>query len=145
MWDEILSSGKLMYGIGSDDAHTFRQPENRKAARPGQAWVMVRAEGLTAEALLKSMEQGDFYASTGVELADYQASDREIRIEIKEGNNTKYRILFIGREGKVLKEEVSSPAIYRFSGDEQYVRAKIIDSNGNMAWTQPVMIKQVLK
>lgn len=142
MWDEVLSSGKLMYGIASDDAHTFRQPENRGAARPGQAWVMVRAGELSAEAILESLEKGDFYSSTGVELADYQAGSREIRIEIKEGNNIKYRILFIGNDGSLLKEEVSSPATYKIQGDEKYIRAKIIDSNGNLAWTQPVIISR---
>ncbi len=140
MWDEVLSSGKLMYGMGVDDAHTFRQPENRKAARPGQAWVVVRAAELSVEAILDGLEKGDFYASNGVELADYRANQEEIRVEIKENTNTKYRVLFIGKEGKVLGEEVSSPAVYKFSGDEMYVRAKIIDSNGNMAWTQPVML-----
>ncbi len=140
MWDEVLSSGKLMYGVGSDDAHTFRQPENRNAARPGQAWVMVQARELSAEAILQSMEKGDFYSSTGIELADYQVRDQDIRIEIKEVNNTKYRILFIGHKGKLLKEEVSSPATYKFRGDEKYVRARILDSNGNIAWTQPVMV-----
>jgi hypothetical protein len=142
MWDEILTSGKLMYGIGSDDAHTFRQPENRKAARPGQAWVMVRARELSVDALLKSLEKGDFYSSTGVELADYQVDQQGIRIEIKEKNSFKYRVLFIGQEGKVLKEDVANPAIYKVTGDEKYVRAKIIDSNGNIAWTQPVMISR---
>ena len=29
----------------------------------------------------------------------------------------------------------------QFTGDEIYVRAKIIDSNGKMAWTQPVRFK----
>jgi len=142
IWDEVLSSGKLMYGMGVDDTHTFRQPENRSAARPGQSWVMVRAEELSVDALLKSLEQGDFYASTGVELADYQADQQGIRIDIKEKNHFKYRVLFIGQEGKVLKEDVANPAIYKFSGDEKYVRAKIIDSNGNKAWTQPVMINR---
>ena len=86
------------------------------------------------------MEKGDFYSSTGIELADYQVRDQDIRIEIKEVNNTKYRILFIGYKGKLLKEEVSSPATYKFRGDEKYVRARILDSNGNIAWTQPVMV-----
>jgi hypothetical protein len=31
--------------------------------------------------------------------------------------------------------------IYEMRGDEGYVRAKIIESNGLAAWTQPVMVK----
>ena len=39
----------------------------------------------------------------------------------------------------MLKEATSSPAAYTFAGDEGYVRAKVLESNGRMAWTQPVM------
>jgi hypothetical protein len=64
-----------------------------------------------------------------------------MKISIKEEKQTKYRVDFIGNKGKVLKEEINNPAIYVFKGNEKYVRAKIIDTNGNMAWTQPVKIK----
>jgi len=33
----------------------------------------------------------------------------------------------------------TATASYSFAGDETYVRAKILESNGRMAWTQPVM------
>jgi hypothetical protein len=33
-----------------------------------------------------------------------------------------------------------SPAVYVFKGDEFYVRAKVIESNGEVAWTQPVFL-----
>ena len=66
IWDAILSSGKLIYGVAVDDAHIFKRPWDRDAARPGQGWVMVRSERLTAEAILEAMEDGEFYASTGV-------------------------------------------------------------------------------
>ena len=36
VWDEILSSGILLYGIAVDDAHIFKRPWDRAAARgPG--------------------------------------------------------------------------------------------------------------
>jgi hypothetical protein len=34
-----------------------------------------------------------------------------------------------------------NPARYTFTGGEQYVRARIEDSNGLHAWTQPVIVK----
>ena len=141
VWDIILSSGKLLYGIAVDDAHTFKQPWNKNSARPGQAWVVVRAARLTTEAILEALERGDFYASTGVELTDYQANEREIRITIKQQGSSKYRVQFIGVGGRLLKEALTSTAEYQFRGDETYVRAKILESNGKVAWTQPVWRK----
>ena len=130
-----------MYGIAVDDAHNFKQPWNRNSARPGQGWVVVRAAQLNAVAILEALERGDFYASTGVELTDYQAGDREIRITIKQEGSSKYRVQFIGEVRRLLKEEISNPAVYQFRGDETYVRAKVVESNGKVAWTQPVWRK----
>jgi hypothetical protein len=146
IWDYLLFGGKQVYGIAVDDAHVFKRPWDRRAARPGQGWVMVRAEGLKPQALFAAMERGEFYASTGVELEDYQATEKSIAIKIKEDPTSKYRVQFIGKGnnpyqgGRLLKEEISSPATYQIRGDEGYVRAKIIDSNGKIAWTQPIMI-----
>jgi len=87
------------------------------------------------------MERGEFYASTGVELDEIQTNEQEIAITIKEDPTAKYRIQFIGKGGKLLKEEVTSPARYQIRGDEGYVRGKVLDSNGLIAWTQPVKVR----
>lgn len=141
VWDRILSSGQLVFGIAVDDAHVFKRPWDRMAPRPGQGWVTVRADALTVEAVLGALERGEFYASTGVALRDYVVDARSMTITIDEHPTSKYRVLFVGRGGRVLKEATRSPATYAFSGDEGYVRAKVVDSNGNVAWTQPVLTR----
>ena len=47
---------------------------------------------------------------------------------------------FIGQGGRVLSEEAEPAAVYAFTGDEGYVRVKVIESNGQVAWTQPVPV-----
>ena len=138
VWDRMLSSGKLIYGLADDDAHVFKQPGNPDVPGPGRGWVMVRAERLAARPIVDALERGDFYATTGVELADYQVTDTAITVSIKPGPSSKYRVQFIGRNGAILSEAIASPAVYQFKGDELYVRAKILESNGRVAWTQPV-------
>lgn len=142
IWDAILTSGKLIYGIASDDSHYFKRLGDHTAPTPGQAWVVVRAENLTPNALLSAMEHGDFYASTGVELSDYRISRRGITISIREEKSSKYTVHFIGRGGRILKTVITNPAVYNYRGNESYVRAKIIESNGKLAWTQPIIIKK---
>jgi hypothetical protein len=138
VWDRILSSGKLIYGLADDDAHVFKQPGNPNVPGPGRGWVFVRAERLAPRPIVEALDRGDFYASTGVELADYQVTDKAITITIKTEASSKYRVQFIGRDGTILSEAISSPAVYTFKGDELYVRAKVLESNGRFAWTQPV-------
>jgi hypothetical protein len=138
VWDRILSSGQQIYGLADDDAHVFKQPGNPNVPGPGRGWVFVRAERLAARPIVEALDRGDFYASTGVELSDYRVTDTAITITIKQDPYSKYRVQFIGRDGVILREAISSPAVYEFTGRELYVRAKVLESNGRYAWTQPV-------
>jgi hypothetical protein len=138
MWDRILSSGRLMYGIAVDDAHHFKRPGDPAASGPGRGWVYVRAPRLDRRAIVEALDRGEFYASTGVELSAYDASPSGISIGIRTTAWSRYRVQFIGRGGQVLSEQTEANARYTFKGDEGYVRARILESNGLTAWTQPV-------
>jgi hypothetical protein len=141
VWDAILSNGTLLYGIAVDDAHVFTQPGNPDVSGPGRGWVVVRAPRLEARALLDALERGDFYASTGVELSDYQATAKQVTVTVKPTTFSKYRIQFVGKGGRVLREVTEPTATYDIRGDEGYVRARVLESNGRMAWCQPVVVK----
>jgi hypothetical protein len=140
-WDAILSSGVWLYGIAVDDAHVFKQPGNPNVAGPGRGWVMVRAARLEPRAILDALERGEFYASTGVTLRTYDVTPQTISIDVQVAATAKYRVQFIGAGGKVLKEVASPQASYDIRGDEGYVRARVIESTGRLAWTQPVAVK----
>jgi hypothetical protein len=140
VWDRLLSAGKVVYGIAVDDAHVFKQPGNPAVSGPGRGWVTVRAPRLDARALMESLERGDFYASTGVVLDDVRATPKDLTVRVKVEGVTKHRIQFIGKGGAVLREAFEPTATYAFTGAEGYVRAKVIDSNGRMAWVQPVPV-----
>ncbi|MBA2525867.1 MAG: hypothetical protein H0V18_08820 [Pyrinomonadaceae bacterium] len=118
MWDVVLSSGKLLYGIAVDDAHTFKQPWNRNSAQPGRGWVVVRTDRLSTTAILDALERGNFYASTGVELSDYQTTDKDMTVTIKQEGSSKYRVLFIGKGGRVLREVITNSAVYEYLGEK---------------------------
>ena len=135
MWDKLLTAGRRVYGVAVDDSHHLKRPWDTDVALPGKAWVVVRAER-DAKSIVAALERGDFYASTGVELEEVSAS----RVKVREKNKARYRIQFIGSGGRVLQESEGAAATYAIRGDEGYVRAKVIDSNGRMAWGQPEFI-----
>jgi hypothetical protein len=142
LWDSLLTRGKVIFGVGTDDSHYFTRPWDRTAARPGQAWVVVRATELSAGAIVRALRGGQFYTSTGVELADYTADARSVVLTIARprGADTRYRTEFIGRGGRVLRVVNGLAARYQMRGDEGYVRARLSDSNGLQAFTQPVFV-----
>jgi hypothetical protein len=164
MWDIVLAtrlagpSPELMYGVATDDTHNYHTFEPR-AANPGQAWVVVRSGQLTPESLIRAMNAGDFYSSTGVTLTDIAFRNGTFTVQVAPEPGVTYRIRFIGTrrgydpssreatnaEGKtvrtthiyspeigtVLAEDQGTTASYTLKGDELYVRAKVISSRRN--------------
>jgi hypothetical protein len=161
MWDislafrlSRLNLGPL-YGLAVDDSHNYHQ-QSRSKSNPGRGWVMVHAPRLSAEAIVAAMEDGDFYASTGVTLKQIRRTDRALDIEIDAEPGVTYTTHFIGtlkgfdpssrpgprptnsifavtrlyseEIGTVLAVAAGSTVRYTAEGDELYVRAKIISS-----------------
>ncbi len=142
MWDQLLSAGMGIFGVSVDDAHNFRREFTIDRSNPGRGWVVVRAPTLTRENILAALINGDFYASSGVELKNVVSTSDSLTVEIKTSaaSQTRYRVIFIGSGGRVLAVSNENPARYKFSGNEGYVRARVEDSNGRRAWTQPVFV-----
>ena len=143
MWDQLLTAGMRIFAVGVDDAHNFRQEFTIDRTNPGRAWVVVRAPALTRDDILAALSKGDFYASSGVSIRDIQATSSSLTVEIQstQADPKRYRVFFIGKEGRVLATSPDNPASYHFAGDEGYVRARVEDSGGLKAWTQPAFIE----
>ena len=133
LWDQILSAsnGRLVYGVAADDNHsTFSQAF--------KGWIMVRAASLTKENILSAVRAGDFYASTGIVLNDYviDYAAKTITVNSQNGNI----VTFIGNNGAILKTVSGALGVYQVTGNEKYVRAKITNTAGKAAWTQPIYV-----
>jgi hypothetical protein len=181
MWDIVLALrlGKhklpLVYGMATDDAHGYHVYGVGKV-NPGRGWVMVRAPYLSAEAIVRGLESGDFYCSSGVKLEDFGRKGNELRIAIKGEEGVRFKTQFIATlrsasldseprldkdgkpltvtrvysndVGKVIAESDDLNPTYVMTGQELYVRAKIISTklhanpfqkgDVEVAWTQPV-------
>jgi hypothetical protein len=146
LWDSLLSRGKVLFAVGDDDAHSFKlqDADDYELTRPGRSWIMVRADTLTAAAILSGIRRGDFYASTGVTLSELSMSAQRIRLSMSRPANDDRRFTteFVGRGGRVLSTVNGTDAEYIVKGNEGYVRARVTDSNGRHAWTQPVFLKR---
>jgi uncharacterized protein (TIGR03437 family) len=138
-WDAALTQGKLLYGLAVDDEHTL---DNPAGALPGRAWVMVRAASLSPTAITQALASGDFYASTGVTLQNYQVSLTAITIGVEDSGSAT-TIDFIGRNGQLLQRSTGNSAVYEFTNHEQYVRVKLVNGYGQAAWTQPVYTERL--
>lgn len=181
LWDIVLTErllrgGEPIYGVATDDAHDYHTfgPRERN---PGRGWVQVRAPELSAEAIVRAMEAGRFYASTGVELEDVRREDDRIIVRIRAEDGVRYTTRFIGTRtgvgvspspvalpdgspvtprygpevGAILDEVEGRAPVYRITGGEMYVRAKVTSTKRRtnptgdtleVAWTQPSVIRE---
>ena len=139
IWDNVLSGGKSIFGVATDDSHNYRDfaPDR---SNPGRGWVTVRSPEATASAIVDSMSRGDFYSSTGVELEELEITEDSISLTIRQQPDCIYTTRFTGREGACQSEVEGTEPCYRIRGDEGYVRATVSSSSGPKAWIQPVFI-----
>ncbi len=157
MWDEInafyLEMEKpLLYGLATDDSHNYHQ-QGPKQSNTGRGWIMVQSNELSAEAIITAMEAGQFYASTGVSLDNIKLENKVYSLQIDVEEGVEYTTQFWGVKrgedrGELLAETTGAEASYTLSGDELFVRAKVISSalqpnpfrkgDRKKAWTQPV-------
>ncbi len=162
IWDIVLSLRLLedprgrFLGLATDDTHDYFNtgPDYCNGER---GWIMVLAPALDADTLVRAIEAGDFYSTSGVSLDTISANDESYTVAMKQETGVTYTTQFIGtregfdpratpildaegklvpershsyddRIGVVLKETTENPATYAYDGKEMYVRAKIISS-----------------
>jgi len=134
LWDALLSAGRQVWGVASDDAHQFTTwGANR--ANPGRGWLQVEADSDRMTDILEALRKGRFYASSGLELAGYLASSSELSLELADAEAT---IELVGRDGVVLEAVQGSRASFdlRRTGSP-YARVRTTAADGRQLWTQP--------
>jgi hypothetical protein len=160
MWDMINTAYSnrnqpLMYGLATDDSHNYHQVGSAYS-NAGRGWVMVYADSLKPASLISALENGDFYASTGVTLTEVTVKNNILKIKIDPSDNVKYTIDFVGvakgeEKSRVLKSLSATEASLDLTDQYLFVRARITsdrikenpfkDGDVEMAWTQPVVFK----
>ena len=99
-WDIVLANrcranGNLIYGIGTDDAHWYPNSGTPEKSFPfADAYIQVRSDALTPEALIAAMDRGDFYASTGLDLEDVAFDGRTLRVRVPADESAACRVKF---------------------------------------------------
>lgn len=147
----------IVYGLATDDAHGYHEYGLGKV-NPGRGWVMVKSPHLTAESILKGLDAGDFYSTTGVLFDEITRDGDTLRLAIRAEPGVTYRTEFISTMkgtkfemspkmvkdkdgkltpvtgdyspdiGKVVATSTELRPSYRFTGKELYVRAKVTSS-----------------
>jgi hypothetical protein len=149
-WDSLLTRGKHIFAVASDTSFN------------GRAWVVLRPDSLTPSGVVKALHQGNFYASSGVMLAEITHQQSEIGMHLAVTVDTaatreqlalhvhrrmaidtsRIQITFITAGGDTAKQVTAHRARHSLKPDALYVRARITyalsDTVSYHAWTQPL-------
>lgn len=148
-----------LLGVATDDSHTYHGGD----VRPGRGWIHVGAESLDSSAIVRAMQEGKFYASSGVllERIAFDPEKRVLTLEIADQKGTAYTTEFVGTRagydasadkdtgiGEVFATEEGRKVSCRVPDDAYYLRATVTSSRKHpdpsfpgqreQAWTQPV-------
>jgi len=138
-WDQILGTGRVIYGVAGDDGH--------KAHQYGNSWIMVNAEPEIGS-ILNAIKAGKFYASTGPVIKDFYIDDQGFaHVECSDAAVVSFHC--DKHNGKAIYPEEGKDtlnhAVFTFMnspGKCAYVRAVVVDKQGKLAWTNPIFLDE---
>ncbi|NJM26744.1 MAG: hypothetical protein HC859_15960, partial [Bacteroidia bacterium] len=86
-------------------------------------------DSLSEVNLIQAMEQGDFYATTGVTLTQLQYDRNELTVAVAAEEGIRYKIEFVGADlagqSKVFESVENNEARFEITQDMLFVRARI--------------------
>ena len=130
-WDELLGQGIQIFGVATDDGHPIYHH--------CKGWVMVNAEN-NVGAILKALENGAFYSSTGPEIYDFYIENGKAVVECSPASTIRVHCdchptrLRRSEDGQLLTRAEFDVSDY------QYARITVIDEQGRHAWTNPIFL-----
>ena len=138
-WDGLLAAGRRVWGVAVDDAHHHFNDH-----RPDDvcvAWISVKAEELSLEAILESMRRGLFYSSFGPEIIDLSVEGGVIHVKTTPVKH----ITFASGAGRgerwtAIETETITEAHHAIREGERFIRVECMDREGRWAWTNPILI-----
>lgn len=145
-YDIMLKSGMKLNCISTDDNHNWEVKEGHvdEISDSCGGYTMIKAESLSYENIIKSLDSGDFYCSMGFdapEIYSYYIENNRLCIECSPVKSIHLKSKSIGvsgywtsSSGSLTKAEFDLSELKGFEG---FLRFEIKGLNGSMSFTNP--------
>ena len=153
--DDLMATGKIIWGLASDDLHSLREPSSR---------IEVRAAERTREGILSAMRDGLYYSTTGPAIHDIAVTETEVTVRCSGAKRVIFSSLpwlsrkveasngdLLTRASAELEALGSSRRLESFMEDlltkglvsasrkiVPHVRIEVHDEFGGVAWSNPI-------
>lgn len=146
LWDRLLRGDVIRWGFATDDAH--------RSASMNRGWVIVssRLERPNRIDIMTSLREGRFYSVlagrgyTGQKVDPHFSAIEVVGESIKVTFLGTKQVRFIGRHGVLKQHDYGFDQldlyslIYPVQGHEGYVRIELENSQGTVAYSQPLFV-----
>jgi hypothetical protein len=138
IWDDILTSGRRVYGFCTIDHAGFNIPN--WGLDKGRNVLLV--PDATEHNCLKAYRNGHTYGAllgTTVTFTNISATDKRVNVSL----DAPSEIRFITNGGKIAKKVVGTEAEYDVAYNDLYVRIEVVN-NDEMLFSQPILYKKTI-
>lgn len=133
--DMIGAKKRFYHLIGADDTHEYGE-------ETCFAFIMVEAENASADALMKGIRAGRYYATEGPEIHIRREGD-EIVVNCSPASEIEFISNLAWADPiRIYYGDGLTEARYGIHPDENFVRAEIRDKDGKRAWSQIIPIPE---
>ena len=147
VFEELLRGGTMLYPVAADDSH------HRSESWFG-GWVMVGAETLEYGAVIRALEQGAFYASTGPEISSLTLQNGILHVKCSPASrisvSTAYRraiVKFPETEEMLTEAEIDLHKWYfepmADAPENPWFRVTVYGTDGTKAYTRAFTREEV--
>jgi hypothetical protein len=141
-WDDCLSAGRRLTGLAVDDSHWHSDWQ-------GIGYVMVRALELSETAILRALQAGDFYSTTGPVIGDMRivtTHGEDPTLHVRCSPCTDILFYTAGPRGKRVTAQPGSlltNAQLALRPEQVFVRVECRDAASGIAWSNPIYLSDV--
>ncbi len=139
-----LRRGRKVRPLATDDSHTTSAPD-----KPGyeyfQGFTMIKSESLTYENLIRALESGAFYASTGPLIYNMWLEGKTLHIECSpacgvyvHGELYSHRAAVIHGTDSIETVDID---MEKFLENSSFFFVQVVDTMGKRAWSSPHWLK----
>ncbi|MBR3836863.1 MAG: PHP domain-containing protein [Clostridia bacterium] len=134
-YSTMARHGIRLFPVAADDNHN-KNPFDHPANDACLGWVQIKAEKLEYSSVMRALEAGEFYASTGPEIYDVWTEDG--RIHVRTSSAKMIAINCVGGRCSARHREDAplTEASFELVKERGGVRVAVYDDNGGYATTR---------
>lgn len=133
--DMLATEGRIVPLLAVDDTHYYNGDQCR-------GMVMVEATDFDSQAIVRAIKAGRFYSTQGPEIHISLVGTDKVKVICSPAEKIAFFSNLAWTNGRVQRGENLIEAEYHINPDETFVRAEVTDSEGRMAWSNIINLRQ---